>query len=176
MKKILALTLVAILLASCGAASVKTGLGHTISIAKSVDATADKVGTAQVDTVMAAVTFDATGKILGVRIDSSQVKVQFDANGKILTDRSSKPKTKVELGDDYGMKRGSKIGKEWYQEIASLEQWMVGKTVDQVLSLKVKHVDESHPAVPDTADLSSRVTVSVQDYQAAAAEALANAK
>ena len=41
MKKILALTLVAILLAGCGATSVKTGLGHNISIEKSADASSE---------------------------------------------------------------------------------------------------------------------------------------
>lgn len=176
MKKLLALTLVAVLLAGCGAATVKTGLGHNISVAKSKDATADAAGLAQVDTVMAAVTFDSAGKILGVKIDNAQVKVNFDATGKVTTDKTVAPKTKVELGDEYGMKKASSIGREWYEQIAELEKWMVGKTVDQVNAMKVKKVDDSHPSVPDIADLSSKVTVSVQDYQAAVTEALANAK
>ena len=41
MKKILALTLVASFLAGCGATSVKTGLGHNISIEKSADASSE---------------------------------------------------------------------------------------------------------------------------------------
>lgn len=175
MKKIIALTLAAVLLAGCGAATVKTGLGHVISIGKSADATAEKAGLAQVDTVMAAVTFDSAGKILGVKIDNAQVKVNFDATGKVTTDKAVAPQTKVELGDNYGMKKASKIGKEWYEQIADLEKWMVGKTVDQVKAMKTKKVDDAHPNVPDETDLSSKVTVSVQDYQAAVAEALANA-
>lgn len=175
MKKIIALTLVAVLLAGCGAATVKTGLGHVISIAKSKDATAEKEGLAQVDTVMAAVTFDSTGKVLGVTIDNAQVKVNFDATGKVITDKTVAPKTKVELGNDYGMKKASKIGKEWFEQIADLEKWMVGKTVDQIKAMKVKEV-EGKPSIPDEADLTSKVTVSVNDYQAAVAEALANAK
>lgn len=175
MKKILALTLVAVLLAGCGAATVKTGLGHTISIASSKDATADAEGQAQVDTVMAAVTFDSNGKILGVKIDNAQVKVKFDANGKITSDKAEKPQTKVELGDGYGMKKQSGIGREWFEQIAELEKWMIGKTVDQVMNLKVVKKDDSHPAVPDDADLKSKVTISVQDYQAAVKEALENA-
>lgn len=176
MKKVLALTLVAVLLAGCGAATVKTGLGHNISIAKSADAAADKAGVAQVDTVMAAVTFDSAGKILGVTIDNAQVKVNFDATGKVTSDKAVAPKTKVELGNDYGLKKASKIGKEWFEQIAELEKWMIGKTVDEVNALKVKKVDENHTSVPDIADLSSKVTVSVDDYQAAVTEALANAK
>lgn len=176
MKKILALTLVAVLLAGCGAASMKTGVGSVISIAKSADATAEKAGLAQADVVMAAVTFDSTGKIVGVDIDNAQVKINFDATGVLTTDKAAELKTKVELGDAYGMKKASGIGKEWYEQIADLEKWMVGKTVDQVKAMKVKKVDDSHPAVPDEADLTSKVTVSVADYQAAVAKALANAK
>lgn len=172
MKKLLALTLAAVLLAGCGAAaSVKTGLGHKISIAGSKDATADAGGVVQVDTVMAAVSFDSAGKILGVKIDNAQVAVEFDANGKITTDLSKTPQTKVELGNSYGMKSKSGIGREWYEQIAELEKWMVGKTVDEVNTMKVK--DGGHP---DIADLNSKVTISVSDYQAAVAEAFANAK
>ena len=95
MKKVLALTLVAILLAGCGAASVKTGLGHNISIEKSADASAEAEGLAQVDTVMAAVTVDSANKILGVVIDTAQTKVNFDATGKITTDKAEEQKTKL---------------------------------------------------------------------------------
>lgn len=52
MKKLIAVTLAALLLTGCGAsaAKTKTGLGHVISIQKSADATAEKPGLAQVDT------------------------------------------------------------------------------------------------------------------------------
>jgi len=176
MKKLLAITLIGLLLAGCGAATVKTGLGHSVSIAKSADATAEKPGLAQVDTVMAAVTFDKSGKILGLKIDNAQTKVNFDITGKVTTDKTQLQKTKVELGEGYGMKKASKIGKEWFEQIAELEKWMVGKTVDQVKAMKTKKVDEAHPNVPDIADLSSKVTVSVQDYIFAVEEAFKTAK
>lgn len=168
MKKVLALTLVAVLLAGCGAAaSVKTGLGHSISIAKSKDATAEAEGLAQVDTVMAAVTVDSAKKILGVVIDTAQVMVNFDTTGKITTDLNSELKTKVELGAAYGMKKASSIGREWYEQIAELEKWMVGKTVDQITAVK---------SPSDVADLKSKVTVTISEYQKAVAEAVANAR
>lgn len=177
MKKIIAVTLCVLLLAGCGAtASVKTGLGHTTSISKSTDATAEKEGAAQVDTVMAAVTFDSNGKILGVSIDSAQTVVGFDTSGKITSDLSESPKTKVELGKDYGMIVRSSIGREWYEQIAELEKWMVGKTVDQVKAMKVKEVDENHKNVPDEPDLTSKVTITVEDYIFAVEEAFKNAK
>ena len=121
MKKILALTLVAILLAGCGAASVKTGIGHNISIEKSADATAEAEGLAQVDTVMAAVTVDSSNKILGVVIDTAQTKVNFDTNGKITSDLTAEQKTKVRLGYDYGMKKAA-------QQESGLPDCRVGKS------------------------------------------------
>ena len=42
--------------------------------------------------------------------------------------------------------------------------------------MKTKQTDASHPAVPDVPELTSTVTISVQDYIAAVAESYANAK
>ncbi|MCX7709089.1 MAG: hypothetical protein N2484_04500 [Clostridia bacterium] len=178
MKKLIAVTLGVMLLAGCGASAggVKTGLGHTVSIKKSTDATAEKGAFAQVDTVMAAASFDAKGKILSVSIDNAQTKVDFEKDGKVKSDKNAKPKTKKELGKDYGMIKASKIGKEWFEQAEALEKWMIGKTVDEVKSMKVKKVDDAHPNVPDVADLTSKVTISIEDYVFAVEEAFKNAK
>jgi len=155
---------------------VKLGLGHLTSIAKSKSADGENGPTAQVDTVMAAVGFDKDGKVVSVKIDTAQTKVSFDKDGKLLSDPSEELKTKVELGDEYGMKKNSSIGKEWYEQIAELEKWMIGKTVDEIKNLKTKQVDDSHPAVPDDPELSSLVTISVQDYIAVVEEAWQKAR
>jgi len=186
MKKIIVITIVVVTLAlilftgcnggTASTGNVKTGLGQVVSITKSVDATADKDGAAQVDTIMAAVSVDAQGKIVSVTIDNAQTKVLFDAQGKLKSDITQVQKTKVELGKDYGMIRGSGIGKEWFEQIAELEKWMTGKTIDQIKAMKVKKVDESHTNVPDEPDLTSKVTVSVEDYIAAVEEAVKKAK
>lgn len=183
MKKAITLILIAVMLLSftlltgCSSAGeVKTGLGQNVSIAKSKDAAADADGAAQVDTIMAAVSVDSKGKIVKVTIDNAQTIVKFDAQGKIKTDLAEIPKTKVELGKDYGMIKNSKIGREWYEQIAELEKWMIGKTIDQIKNMKVKKVDDAHPSVPDEADLTSKVTISVEGYIAAVEEAVKNAK
>lgn len=155
--------------------ATKTGIGNVTSIAKSAGATADADAVAQADIIMAAVTIDQDNKIVGVVIDNGQVKVNFDAKGMLITDAASKPKTKVELGDEYGMKKASSIGKEWYEQIAALGQWMIGKTIDEVKAMKTAQKDEAHPAVPAEADLTSSVTISVQDYIAAVEKAIATA-
>jgi len=183
MKKIIAVALLAImvssimLLAGCSSSGgVKTGLGHVVSISKSKDATAEGDGAAQVDTVMAAVSVDSKGKIVSVTIDTAQTVVPFDATGKLKEDLGAKQETKVERGADYGMIKASKIGREWYEQIAELEKWMVGKTIDQVKAMKVKKVDDNHTNVPDEPDLTSKVTITVEDYIAAVEEAIKNAK
>ncbi len=152
-------------------AVVKTGLGSVISIAKSTSATADAGALAQADIVSAAVTLGADGKIVGVKIDSTQSKVNFDAKGQLTTDVNAEVKTRVELGDAYGMKKASGIGKEWYEQIAALEDWMVGKTIDEVMALSV-----TAEGTTDEADLTSSVTIHVGDYLKAVQKAVANAK
>ena len=150
---------------------VKTGLGAVVSIAKSTDASADAAALAQTDITMAAVTLNADGKIANVKIDSTQSKINFDAQGQLTSDVSAALQTKVELGDAYGMKKASGIGKEWYEQIAALEDWMVGKTIDEVMGMQMS--DEGTPA---DADLTSSVTIHVGDYLNAVKKAADNAK
>jgi predicted nucleotidyltransferase len=154
------------------------GLGTEISIARSrgLDEAADVLPMAQIDNTMAAVAFDADGVIVGAIIDNAQIRINFDAEGMVTSDRSEAPKTKVQLGDDYGMKRVSEIEMEWYEQMAEFENWMVGKTVAEVLGLQVKVVDDAHQFVPDIPELTSTVTITVESYQAVVAKAFDNAR
>jgi len=160
----------------------KLGLGQEISIAKSKDyapAEGDNpevLPAAQVDTTIAATAFTADGKVAGVIIDTAQIVVNFDKDGKVTSDKTAPLKTKVEKGDEYGMKKVSTIGKEWYEQIAELQKWMVGKTVSEITGMKTKERDESHPAVPDVPELTSSVTINVSEYLAVVAEASQKAK
>lgn len=47
---------------------------------------------------------------------------------------------------------------------------------DEIKAMKVKKRDENHPSVPDVEELTSLVTVSVEDYIAAVVESNQNAK
>ncbi len=163
-----------------GAGAVELGLGHEISIGKSAGYSLkdgkETLPAAQVDTVMAAAAFDQDGRVAGVIIDTAQTKIAFSKEGKITTDKNGEFKTKVELGDEYGMINASSIKKNWYEQMAELEKWMTGKTVEEIKAMKVKQRDESHPAVPDVPELTSLVTVTVHEYIQAVAEAYDNAK
>ena len=79
--------------------------------------------------------------------------------------------TKKELGDEYGMKAASGIGKEWFEQAAVMEEYLVGKTAKGVLEIAV---DESEK--PTDPDLLAGVTVSIGGYQTAAAKAVENAR
>jgi len=160
--------------------AAKMGLGHITSIASSKDLVVDKNGkvtppVAQVDTTIAAVAFDKSDRVIAVTIDTAQTKVNFDKDLNVTSDLSAVNKSKTELGDGYGMRKASSIKKEWNEQIAELEKWMVGKTIAEIKSLKVKQRDASHPAVPDVPELTSTVTVTVGDYIAAVEEAYKNA-
>lgn len=162
------------------AGAVTLGLGHEVSIGKSKGySNADGkevLPLAQVDTVMVVSAFDKDGKVVKAIIDNAQTKVNFDKDGKVTTDKAAEFKTKVELGPEYGMIKASKIGKEWFEQAKALADWMEGKSVDEVKAMKTKKVDDAHPSVPDEAELTSSVTMTVQDYIAGLEEAYTNAK
>ncbi len=154
---------------------VKIGLGSVTSIDSSTEAEGDKGPRAQVDTTSAAVAFDKNDRVVKVVIDTAQTGVEFDSGGKLLTDKEGNFRTKTELGDEYNMKRASGIGKEWFEQIADLERWMVGKTVNEITAMKVKEGAPGHTHVPDEPDLTSTVTITVEDYLAAVEKAHRNA-
>ncbi|MBC8591204.1 hypothetical protein [Wansuia hejianensis] len=157
---------------------VKLGLGQNMSIASSKDAEDDKNATGQANVTMAAVGFDKDGKVVSVTIDTVQPKVEVDKDGKIASDINEEVKTKKVLKDEYGMKDVSAkigIGKEWYEQMEAFEEWMIGKTADEIKNLKVKERDESHKNVPDVEELTSSVTITVESYIAAVVEAWENA-
>jgi hypothetical protein len=154
--------------------AVSLGLGHNVSIGRSVgykmvDDT-EILPMAQVDVIIAAAVFSADGQVAGVVIDTAQTRVNFDMDGLVTSDRAGTYLTKKELGDDYGMRVASPIGREWHEQIADLEAWMIGKTVDQVLAMPL---EEDAPSDPD---LVTAVTITVSGYLAALEESYARAR
>ena len=177
MKKILTVALMtALLLAIATSAMAATGLGAVTAVTLT-PATAEKAGSVSVNTTMCAVTLDDAGKIVAVQFDVVQPKAAFDATGAASGDLNAAPQTKKELKEGYGMVKASAIGKEWYEQAEALEAWCVGKTVEEVCSMKTfDRGDGSHTMVPDEADLKASVTVTVGDYLAALQKAAAVAK
>lgn len=149
----------------------KLGLGIITNMNKSKDAAEDAEGQCQAYSTYVAVTTDADGKVTSCIIDSTQGTVKFDGEGKITSDLTAGVKTKKQLGDDYGMKGASGIGKEWYEQAAAMEDYIIGKTAQEVAGIAV---DEDEK--PVDADLLAGVTVSIGGYQTAAVKAMENAE
>lgn len=150
--------------------TVKTGLGVVTTVSKSADA-GEKDGVAEAYSMIAAVTIDKDGKIVKVILDAAQTKINFSKEGKLLTDVKGTFKTKNELKEEYGMKKQSKIGKEWYEQADAFAKYVVGKTIAEV-----KGIALSAEGVPTGADLTSSVTIHVNDLIAAIDKAVANAQ
>ncbi len=177
MKKILCAAVVAaMLLTMATGALAATGLGSVTTVSLT-PATADKAGSVSVNTTMCAVSLDDEGKIVSVSFDVVQPKAAFDATGAASGELNAAPQTKVELGDAYGMKPATTVGKEWYEQAAAFADWCVGKTVDEVLGMPTRDKgDGHHTCVPDDVDLKTSCTIDVGGFFEALTKAAANAK
>lgn len=149
------------------------GLGIVVTTAKSAAKTAEKPAAAAIDAMITAVALKGD-KVAGAILDTVQTKVAYDADGKITTDLTAPIKAKNELKDEYGMKKASAIGKEWYEQAQALSAWTVGKTAAEIAGLKT--VDNNGKLIVDDADLKASVSVGVADYLKAFDEAIKNAK
>lgn len=148
----------------------KLGLGVSTNIAKSADASTDADGVAQAYTTVSVVTVNAEGKITSATIDAVQANVNFDTTGKITSDLTAEVASKNELGDAYGMKTASSIGKEWNEQAAAYAAYAVGKTADEVNGTAVTE------GVPSDTDLAASVTVHIADFNTVITKAVDNAK
>ena len=138
-----------------GGEAVKTGLFVSTSLGSSKDASAEGDGVAQSDIVLIAVTVDADGVI-----DSIQARIGFDTEGKLTADPSTTFPSKNELGDAYGMRGASSIGKEWNEQAQGFSAYVTGKTLAEIAGLAV---DEGGKATGT--DLAATVTVGVGEFQ-----------
>ena len=149
----------------------KLGLAIDGSIAKSKPATADEEGVIEGYSNIVVATFDADGKVTSSIIDAAQTKIKFDATGKVTSDLTAVYPTKVELGDGYGMKGNSGIGKEWYEQAKALTEYVAGKTAAEITAIALDAEGR-----PTGDDLKSSVTVHINDQVALYAAAAASAK
>ena len=70
-------------------------------------------------------------------------------------------KTKLELGEDYGMRGASALGKEWYEHSEGFCDALKGKTRTEIAGLS-----------GGDADLKALCTIDITDLQKAALDAL----
>lgn len=145
----------------------KLGLAITTDMHLSKPVAPDADGSAQSYSFITAVTSDAQGVVTSCIIDGLQGTVKFDAKGQITSDITAAPQTKNELGDNYGMKKASTIGKEWNEQAAAFAAYVIGKNAEQITGIKLS--DEGKAA---EADLSSVATVTISPLQQVVLKAL----
>lgn len=114
-------------------AAYRIGIGSYTTTDSSYSSVEGENGTGVVSTTYATVVFDSNDIIKKVYIDQVESKVHFDSMGQIVTNGAdTNVRTKRELGDEYGMKNASPIGKEWYEQINGIESWLVGKNIKNI--------------------------------------------
>ena len=180
MKKILAVGLASVLAVSFAACSktanddgttnggskadtVKTGLAVISEIKADEHNPSDTA--LEIDSVAAAVTVDADGKIVDVKIDEAQTKPDLTKDNGNVTDL----RTKLAKKEDYAMKAASPIQKEWYEQVAAFEAWAKGKTAHEVKA----GVDAE--GNPTDADLKAGCTIKANGFTEVVAKAMASA-
>ena len=140
-------------------------LNTVTELSGSKEATAEEAGLAQAYCTAAVVTLDGE-TITSCYIDAVQAKVNFDQNGKITSELSEAVATKNQLGENYGMKKASSIGKEWNEQAAAFSEYVTGKTLAEVEGLSVTEEGKA-----DDADLAAGVTVKIGGFKSVLAKA-----
>lgn len=139
-------------------AAPEAAVSVVCSTSGSKSATADAEGVAVMGANYAAVAL-VDGKIAAANVDYSEAKVNFDATGAVTT--TAALETKKDKGDNYGMKAFSGIGKEWYEQVAALEDYVAGMTSAEVAAIALAE------GKPTDADLTAGCTIAVSDLIAA---------
>ncbi len=153
------------------AATDKVGIGIIVTTDKSKDAIDGKDGLAQAYGTYAAVTVNESGIVTAAVIDGTIGNVNFDATGKITSDTTAKIATKQQIGDAYGMRAASPIGKEWYEQANAFAAYVTGKTAAEIDGIALDNAEK-----PTGADLTASVTISAGALKTTVLKAIANAQ
>ena len=124
-------------------------------------ATEDKDAAAKVDINAVAITMDKAGRVTGAVWDEAEPQLTVGTDG--MVDAPDEVLSKLELGDDYGMRDASALGKEWYEHSEGFCDYLKGKTAEQI---------EAIPTDGSAADLKSLCTIGIEDVQKALLKAL----
>jgi hypothetical protein len=145
--------------------SISVGVETNITYSKNAGPAS---GSVLIYATFTAITMDGGGVITSCLADGFQCAINFDASGKILSDLSAVPSTKNETGNAYGLKAGSTIGMEWYEQTAAFAKYVTGKTAEEVAEIAV-NADTS----PASSDLRATVTLKIGEFKKALAKAAA---
>lgn len=160
--------------AAPGPNSVTTRIGLGMAVDSAVSpAEDDDDGRAEAEVTTCALLLDQEGKILSVKFDCTEAIATYNKAGAVTWPDTYK--SKKELGYDYGLKKYSSIGKEWFEQVNALEDYCTGKTVSDVSSMQLKEED-GRKGVPAAAELTSTCTISCDQFIEALKKAEMSAK
>ena len=148
-----------------GAKGDRVSLGVEAENASSdITATDDKDVNAEVDLTVVALTLDADGRVTSAIGDMAEPALTIAADGGVTAPDTVR--SKLELGDSYGMRNASSLGKEWYEHSEGYCSYLKGKTEKEVADI---------PADGSDADLAALCTISIDALQKAVGDAFENA-
>ena len=126
----------------------------------------------QTNLTVATVVVDANGVIVACRLDVAQNKYSVADDVVTFTVLESKK----ELGDRYNMAAfgtpnvaGGTV-KEWYEQAQAFENYVVGKTAEEVAAMTTQVVN-NHNISTDEALLNAGCTIDIVDFKAAVVKA-----
>ena len=137
------------------------------------DASAEKSGEAKASSTYGVVALDKDGKVVFTQTDEAQNAVKFTTAGALDGEAMAVP-TKGEKKDEYGMKKASAIGKEWFEQNQAFDEWTVGKTSNQISGMEVT-TNEAGKTVTADKDLMTGCTMGVDSLQKVTVTAIAAA-
>ena len=140
---------------------VKLGV-EAADLADDLMATDDKDASAQADITLAVVTVDENDRVTSAIGDMLQPVLTVSADGTVSGQELVK--TKNEMGDTYGMRAASALGKEWYEHSAGFCDYLKGKNAVEIAKI---------PDDGSDVDLKALCTISITDLQKAALKAMA---
>ncbi len=127
------------------------------------------------DAVVAVVVTDSEGRIVECRIDDAQNKMSTEA-----IDSSKEFRSKKELEFDYNMVKYSEAQYEWFEQVAAFENYVVGKTAEEVeaIETRVRTADEPHPGYVVAADetLFAQCSIQITEFKEAVVKACNDSK
>ena len=157
--------------ACANAAALGAAKGDRVSLgveaenaSSDITATDDTDVNAEVDLTVVALTLDADGRVTSAIGDMAEPALTIAADGGVTAPDTVR--SKLELGDSYGMRNASSLGKEWYEHSEGYCSYLKGKTEKEVADI---------PADGSDADLAALCTISINALQKAAGDAFENA-
>lgn len=106
---------------------------------------------------------DKDGKVVFTQTDVAQNAVKFTTAG-VVDGEAVAIATKGEKKDEYGMKKVSSIGKEWFEQNQAYDDWTVGKTGKEIAGMEVT-TNEGGKTVTADKDLMTGCTIGVDSLQ-----------